>query len=82
MNEAPAVARPELGTKRVCPTTGRKFYDLNRRPAVCPKCGEQFDPEEALKSRRVRARWPTRLAGRTQAQRLAHAIGPGSRSPL
>jgi uncharacterized protein (TIGR02300 family) len=34
------VARPELGAKRVCPTTGRKFYDLNRDPIVSPYTGE------------------------------------------
>ena len=26
------MAKPELGTKRVCPETGRKFYDLNKDP--------------------------------------------------
>ena len=36
-----------------------KFYDLGKRPATCPKCATQFDPEEALKSRRVRARTTT-----------------------
>ena len=38
-----------------------KFYDLNRRPAHCPKCGTDFDPEEALKlrSRRVRPGYAT-----------------------
>lgn len=50
------MANPELGAKQICPNCQSKFYDLNRRPAVCPKCGETFDPEEALKSRRVRAR--------------------------
>ncbi|MBI1683357.1 TIGR02300 family protein [Caulobacter hibisci] len=50
------MANPDLGAKQICPSCQSKFYDLNRRPAVCPKCGEQFDPEEALKSRRVRAR--------------------------
>lgn len=34
------VAKPELGTKRVCPTTGRKFYDLNRDPIVSPYTGQ------------------------------------------
>ena len=34
------MARPELGTKRLCPTTGRKFYDLNRDPIVSPYTGE------------------------------------------
>lgn len=36
------MARPELGTKRVCPTTGRKFYDLNRDPIVSPYSGESW----------------------------------------
>ena len=50
------LANPELGAKQICPNCQSKFYDLGRRPALCPKCGESFDPEEALKSRRVRAR--------------------------
>jgi uncharacterized protein (TIGR02300 family) len=50
------LANPELGAKQICPNCQSKFYDLGRRPAVCPKCATQFDPEEALKSRRVRAR--------------------------
>jgi uncharacterized protein (TIGR02300 family) len=36
------VAKPELGTKRVCPTTGRKFYDLNKDPIVSPYTGQAF----------------------------------------
>ncbi len=34
------MARPELGTKRVCPKTGKKFYDLNKDPIVSPYTGE------------------------------------------
>jgi uncharacterized protein (TIGR02300 family) len=34
------VAKPELGTKRVCPITGRKFYDLNKNPVISPYTGE------------------------------------------
>lgn len=30
----------EWGTKRVCPTTGKRFYDLNRTPIVSPYSGE------------------------------------------
>ncbi|MGL4239780.1 MAG: TIGR02300 family protein [Beijerinckiaceae bacterium] len=36
------MARSELGTKRVCPTTGRKFYDLNKDPIVSPYSGESW----------------------------------------
>jgi uncharacterized protein (TIGR02300 family) len=50
------LANSELGAKQICPTCSTKFYDLNRRPAVCPKCGAEFDPEEALRNRRVRVR--------------------------
>ncbi|MEO6341217.1 MAG: TIGR02300 family protein [Caulobacteraceae bacterium] len=50
------MANPELGAKQICPSCQAKFYDLGRRPAVCPKCGSSFDPEEAVRSRRVRAR--------------------------
>ncbi len=50
------MANPELGTKQICPNCQTKFYDLGRRPAVCPKCGTSFDPEEAVRSRRARTR--------------------------
>jgi len=33
------VAKPELGTKRLCANCGAKFYDLNKDPIHCPKCG-------------------------------------------
>ncbi|MCU0815607.1 MAG: TIGR02300 family protein [Cypionkella sp.] len=36
---------PEWGTKRVCPTTGKRFYDLNRSPIVSPYTGEVVDIE-------------------------------------
>jgi len=32
------VAKPELGTKRLCANCGAKFYDLSKTPIVCPKC--------------------------------------------
>ena len=32
--------KEEWGIKRVCPTTGRRFYDLNRNPIVSPYTGE------------------------------------------
>jgi len=50
------VAKPELGQKQVCPNCQAKFYDLGRRPAHCPKCATDFDPEEALKLRNRRGR--------------------------
>ena len=40
------MAAPELGTKQLCPQCEAKFYDLNKVPAVCPKCGHTFEPDE------------------------------------
>ena len=34
------MAKPELGTKRICPVTGRKFYDLNKDPVISPYTGQ------------------------------------------
>jgi uncharacterized protein (TIGR02300 family) len=45
------MAKPELGTKRVCVSCGTKFYDLMKTPAVCPKCGTE-QPAELPRSRR------------------------------
>jgi uncharacterized protein (TIGR02300 family) len=36
----PNVAKSELGTKRICPTTGKKFYDLNKNPVISPYTGD------------------------------------------
>ncbi|MFG1350103.1 TIGR02300 family protein [Xanthobacter autotrophicus] len=36
------MAKAELGTKRICPVTGRKFYDLNKDPVVSPFTGESY----------------------------------------
>jgi uncharacterized protein (TIGR02300 family) len=33
------VAKPELGNKHHCQQCGTKFFDLNKNPVICPKCG-------------------------------------------
>lgn len=42
IQEALTVAKAELGTKRVDPETGRKFYDLNKDPIVSPYTGKSY----------------------------------------
>ena len=32
------MSKPARGTKRVCPSCGARFYDLNRTPIACPVC--------------------------------------------
>jgi uncharacterized protein (TIGR02300 family) len=46
------MAKPELGSKRVCVACQARFYDLTRVPAVCPKCGVE-QPLEQPRQRRA-----------------------------
>jgi len=57
------VAKPELGTKRVCPDTGRKFYDLNKEPVISPYTGKVVPVETPT----ARARPETAAAARAAA---------------
>ena len=34
------MAKSDFGTKRICPITGKKFYDLNKNPVISPYTGE------------------------------------------
>ena len=43
--------KEEWGTKRLCPTTGRRFYDLNASPVVSPYTGEVVNIETGKASR-------------------------------
>jgi uncharacterized protein (TIGR02300 family) len=52
LNEAIRMAKPELGTKRVCVACSAHFYDLTKVPAVCPKCGTE-QPVEQPRPRRT-----------------------------
>ena len=40
------MAKPVLGSKRVCVACQARFYDLTRTPALCPKCGVEQPPEQ------------------------------------
>ena len=46
--------KEEWGVKRVCPTTGKRFYDLNKDPIVSPYTGEIVELETG-KSRSITA---------------------------
>src|SRR5712664_1731996 len=56
------LAKPEWGTKRICPSCGARYYDLLRDPIVCPKCSTPFDPEALLRARRARPAAPVEKA--------------------
>ena len=53
------MAKPEWGTKRICPNCGARYYDLNRDGGpICPKCHTAYDPDTLLKTRRARPATP------------------------
>ncbi|NWG25179.1 MAG: TIGR02300 family protein [Pseudorhodoplanes sp.] len=59
------MAKPELGTKRLCGSCGAKFYDLSKSPIVCPKCGTIFEvvvPVSRAKPDAARAAMPAAAA--------------------
>lgn len=45
------VPKEEWGTKRLCPTSGKRFYDLNKNPVVSPYTGEVVNLDNNGKSR-------------------------------
>jgi len=47
--------REDLGQRRVCQTCQGRFYDLKRKPIVCPKCQAVFDPTSLYKPKRGRS---------------------------
>ena len=46
--------KEEWGVKRICPTTGKRFYDLNKDPIVSPYTGEIVELD-ASKTRMIAA---------------------------
>ena len=46
------MAKPEWGRKRTCQVCGKKYYDLNKSPIICPSCGAEFDPNDYLKTKK------------------------------
>jgi uncharacterized protein (TIGR02300 family) len=60
------VAKADLGTKRICPTTGKKFYDLNKTPVISPYTGEVV-PIAPIPPPRTRADAAARAAAASAA---------------
>ncbi len=49
------MSKPAKGTKRVCPSCGARFYDLNRTPVSCPLCQTAYQVPVAAPRRNERA---------------------------
>ena len=46
--------KEEWGTKRLCPTSGKRFYDINKNPIVSPYTGEVVEIDSS-KTRMIAA---------------------------
>jgi uncharacterized protein (TIGR02300 family) len=64
------VAKPELGAKRQCQNCGTKFFDLNREPITCPKCGTVFQALPVARATRASA------ATRDSDEAEVESVGP------
>jgi len=69
------VAKSELGTKRICPDTGRKFYDLNKTPVVSPYTGKVV-PIAPVPVSRARAEAPPAAPPRPAPVEEAEVAAP------
>jgi hypothetical protein len=75
-----SVAKPELGIKRRCAGCGVKFYDLLKKPILCPKCSTGFPPPvvPAGRSRRVVEEAPLESMGNAPAPEPEDSGGDGA----
>ena len=46
------MAKPEWGTKRLCPSCGTRFYDMKRSPVDCPSCEAIVPTETVVRTRK------------------------------
>ena len=61
--------KEEWGVKRVCPTTGKRFYDLNKDPIVSPYTGEVVELD-IIKTRMISADSEDRSVSRSTSNNL------------
>jgi uncharacterized protein (TIGR02300 family) len=67
------VVKANWGTKRTCQSCSARFYDLNKSPIKCPKCGRDHDREDFVKVRRTRGSAAATAAAAAAAATLAAA---------
>lgn len=49
------MSKAEWGLKRICPSCGKRYYDMKKNPPICPACKTSFDAETLVRARRGRA---------------------------
>jgi uncharacterized protein (TIGR02300 family) len=77
------VAKPALGTKRICSGCEAKFYDLGKDPIVCPTCETVYvvpkaEPARAGRSYAPRRAYDPKAQTVTPMGTLKEADAPGT----
>ncbi|SKA12652.1 TIGR02300 family protein [Enhydrobacter aerosaccus] len=67
------MVKASWGIKRTCQNCAARFYDLNKSPIKCPKCGREHDREDFVKVRRGRAAAAATTAAAAAAAAAAKA---------
>jgi uncharacterized protein (TIGR02300 family) len=67
------LVKASWGIKRTCQNCAARFYDLNKSPIKCPKCGREHDREDFVKVRRGRATAASTAAAAAAAAAAAKA---------
>lgn len=62
--------KEEWGVKRLCPTTGKRFYDMNRVPIVSPYTGEVVTIDTGNKSRLIAKETPSAVKSAKESDAL------------
>lgn len=65
------MVKANWGTKRTCQSCAARFYDLNKGPIKCPKCGREHDREDFVKVRRGRGAAAASMAASAAAAAAA-----------
>ena len=76
------MAKPALGTKRICQGCEAKFYDLGNDPIVCPTCETVYvvarpEPARGGRSYAPRRAYDPKTPSPTAVESLKDADAPG-----
>lgn len=73
-----AVPKADLGMKLTCESCGARFYDLNKQPGHCPKCGTANARPVIFKASRGRPSAEEKLAAQKAAAAAAAKPAPAA----
>lgn len=75
------MAKADLGMKLTCESCGARFYDLNKQPGHCPKCGTANARPVIFKASRGRPSSEEKLAAQKAAAAAAAKPAPAEDVP-